>query len=328
MKAQQRVPALRGCATPCFGCPWHPRAQILLPRKPKSQKITPPGPGIRGMLGKVVAMMIFPRCAFLPAIAALLFFVPGTFRAPAAEADRIEARFEIYGFAGFHVLTNRTTVEEAGDRYAIKMDLDTRGLASIFVDLTSHSEARGRLTRDAAHPDAYRADVRRNGADRRYGVDYRGDGTVSNTSTQSSAEQQFMVTPEQIRGTVDQLTAYFILERQVARHGTCALVVQVFDGSGLYNLRFTDVRQETLSADGYQKFAGPSQVCEVRREDVVINPDRNEDTYRRGKIWYSRLLAGDRMMPVRMEFDTAFGVVRGYLAELRGRGVNLYLAGQ
>ena len=30
-------------------------------------------------------------------------------------------------------------------------------------------------------------------------------------------------------------------------------------------------------------------------------------------------------MPVRMEFDTAFGAVKGYLAELRGRGVNLHL---
>jgi len=31
------------------------------------------------------------------------------------------------------------------------------------------------------------------------------------------------------------------------------------------------------------------------------------------------------MMPVRMEYDTAFGVVKGYLGELRGPGVNLRL---
>jgi hypothetical protein len=36
-------------------------------------------------------------------------------------------------------------------------------------------------------------------------------------------------------------------------------------------------------------------------------------------------VGGDRMMPVRMEFDTEFGVVTGYLAELRGRGVDLHL---
>ena len=29
------------------------------------------------------------------------------------------------------------------------------------------------------------------------------------------------------------------------------------------------------------------------------------------------------MVPVRMEFDTEYGIVEGYLAELRGRGVDL-----
>ena len=66
------------------------------------------------------------------------------------------------------------------------MDLDTRGLASVFVDLTSHSEVHGALARDIPHPDAYRADVRRNSLDRHYAVDYRRDGTVINASASAS----------------------------------------------------------------------------------------------------------------------------------------------
>jgi len=114
--------------------------------------------------------MISRRAALLPAIAvAFLSISSGSIKA--AEADRVDARFEIFGFAGLHVLTNRTTVDETADRYTISTDLDTRGLASVFVDLTSHSEVYGRLGRDASYPDAYRADVRRNGADRHYGLD-------------------------------------------------------------------------------------------------------------------------------------------------------------
>jgi hypothetical protein len=33
-----------------------------------------------------------------------------------------------------------------------------------------------------------------------------------------------------------------------------------------------------------------------------------------GRVWYARLMAGDRMIPVRMRFDSAFGVAKGYLA--------------
>src|SRR5437588_640804 len=273
----------------------------------------------------MVGIMILPRLASLTTIAFVLLFTPGGSRAPAAETDRVFARFEIFGFAGFHLLTNRTTIQQIGDRYAIAMDLDTRGLASVFVDLTSHSEVQGELARNAAHPEAYRADVRRNGAERHYAVDYRRDGTVSNASAPAEAGRPFLIASEQIRGTVDQLTAYFVLERQLARGGNCNVVVPVFDGSGFYNLRFTDLKQELLSADSYQTFAGPSRVCEVVREDIAIEPDRAEDTYKHGRIWYAQVVAGDRIMPVRMEYDTAFGAVKGYLAEVRGRGAKLDL---
>src|SRR5437660_5807247 len=148
--------------------------------------------------------MILPRLASLTTIAFVLLFTPGGSRAPAAETDRVFARFEIYGFAGFHVLTNRTTIQEIGDRYAITMDLDTRGLASVFVDLTSHSEVHGEFARNTARPEAYRADVRRNVAEKHYAIDYRRDGTVTNVSAPAAAERPFLVAAEQIRGTVDQ----------------------------------------------------------------------------------------------------------------------------
>jgi hypothetical protein len=101
----------------------------------------------------------------------------------------------------------------------------------------------------------YRSDMRRNGEDHHYGVDYSGDGTVTNVSAAPSTKRPLLVAAERIRGTVDQLTAYFWVERQLAEHGTCRVIVPVFDGSGLYTLRFTDVKREILSADGYQNFA-------------------------------------------------------------------------
>src|SRR5205807_10061227 len=112
------------------------------------------------------------------AITTAILFSPHS--SPAlTEPDRIDLRIEVYGFAGFHLLTNRTSVAASADQYSIAMDLDTRGIASVFVDLRSHSEVRGRIGRDAAHPEAYRGDVRRNGVDRSYRVDYRAEGAVA-----------------------------------------------------------------------------------------------------------------------------------------------------
>ena len=269
--------------------------------------------------------MRLARLVVLPAIPAASFLLASASKVPAADTENIRVRFEIFGLAGLHVLTNRTIIEKAADRYSITMDLDTRGLARVFVDLTSHSEVHGRLARDAARPDAYHAEVLRNGVDRSYGVDYRTDGTVINPSTPSSPGWASSIPAAQIRGTVDQLTAYFLLERQLAQRGTCALVVPVFDGSALYNVRFTDIISEVLAADSYQNFAGPTQLCQLVREEILRNPGQGEDTYQQGKVWYAPLASGDLMLPVRMEFETAFGTVRGYLAELRGHGVHHHL---
>src|ERR1700746_933643 len=154
----------------------------------------------------------------------------GAVAAAAAEQDPVALRIEVYGFAGFHVLTNRTSLATSGDKYWITMDLDTRGIATIFIDLNSHSEVDGQLIGDAVHPAAYHSDVRRNGAARRYRIDYHPDGTIAADATPPVVALGTSAVAEQLRGTVDQLTAYFILERQLARSGTCALVVPVFDG--------------------------------------------------------------------------------------------------
>jgi hypothetical protein len=269
-------------------------------------------------------IMFFARLARLAAIAATAFLTLGALAAPAQEADPIELRIEIYGFAGFHVLTNRTRVVASGDRYTIATDLDTRGIASVFVDLTSHSEVHGRLVKDGVRPAGYHSEVRRNGTDRNYRIDYRADGSVASDQTPPVAALQTSAAAAQMRGTVDQLTAFYLLERHLTQSGNCALVVPVFDGLSRYNLRFTSAGSETLSPDGRQHFSGPTEACYVKREDVDGFPtDLASGTYKRGKIWYARLGDGDKMAPVRMEFDTEFGSVQGFLGELRGAGLNL-----
>jgi Protein of unknown function (DUF3108) len=270
--------------------------------------------------------MISARLAAL-AGTVILALAAGLSSALAADPSRIEARFEIFGLAGLHVLTTRTTVTEGPNRYAITMDIGTRGLARVFVDLTSHSAVYGTFNGDVCHPEAYRSDVARNGIKGDYGLDYRSDGDAIKVAAAHSADSPVLAAAERVRNTVDQLTAYFRLEHQLARRGTCALVVPVFDGAGLYDLRFNDLKEETLSADGYQRFAGPTRVCEVVRSEIVAGRGHDDDTYQRGRMWYARLTQTDWMMPVRMEYDTAFGTVQGYLAELEGPGVHLRLTG-
>ncbi len=245
------------------------------------------------------------------------------FSTPGLADQRIATRFEMFGFAGMSVLTLRTLTEANGERYAITTDYATKGIASVFVNLTAHAEVRGRLVPGSAQPEWFRNDSRRNGTERHSRLDYRSDGAIDAASTPPLPEP---VPVAAMRGTVDNLTAYLRLERQLARTGSCVLTARVFDGRHAYDLVFADAGRAVLSPAGGQHFSGNAIACRMtRRYPAGIADTEKDEGARQGTIWYARLLPGDLMVPVRMEMDTQLGVVEGYLAELHGEGVDLTL---
>jgi hypothetical protein len=247
--------------------------------------------------------------------------------AQADELALIDMRTEIFGLGGLHVATSRTRVDTGAGRYQITTDVESRGIARLFVAVMTHSEVHGRVALDQLHPEAYRGEVHRNGADSYSRVDYAVDGSATGAASPPSRSAS-AVPPGPMRGTFDQLTAFYMMERRLARGNSCALTVAVFDGRRLYKLHFTDAGSVILQATDGQGFAGPSQVCRVEREPIAGFSDddgRTEGVYE-GKLWCARLLADDILIPVRMDFATEFGPVSAHLADLRAHGSELHFA--
>jgi hypothetical protein len=240
--------------------------------------------------------------------------------ARAAERDSIHLRFEVYGGPALHFLTLRVTVDQSASSYAITVMAETRGLADLFVDLRSQLAVRGRISADALFPEAMRAETQRGGVVLHTRIDYAADGTVTAEATPPPSRPVTPVAPAQMRGTVDQLTAYLVLARSLARYGSCRLALAVFDGRRRYDLRFSDLAPEALAG-----FAGPAKVCRMSRRRIAGFPvDREGNAMTdQGRLWFAHLLPGDLMVPLRMEFDSEWGTFTAELVELRGRGVEL-----
>lgn len=242
--------------------------------------------------------------------------------APASAGDRLSARVELYGPLGIHVLTLRTTLEQSEERYTAVVDYATIGLAGILFEQKTHAIATGRLARATAYPDTFRNDTVRNGITRRSRVDYLPDGTVNGASAPPTST---VVSPAMARGTVDNVTAYLRLERQLAETGKCALTVPVFDGRHRYDLVFADAGKQELSREGGQRFAGPTIACRMTRHNRNVDSAEQDEGAGQGMFWYATLVPGEVPMPVRMRLQTQLGTVDGYLAELKGPGVDLKL---
>jgi hypothetical protein len=260
----------------------------------------------------------------LPPIGGLLLVIGGALAQSPPQTGRVAMRFEVFGSVGLHMVTSRIEIDEVGERYAVVSELATRGVTGFVLDLADHSTVTGRLTADWAVPEAFRSDVRRNGEDRHDRVDYRDDGSIE---TSASPPPIAPIAAPQMRGTVDALTAYLVVERRLGRGGDCTFVIPVYEARRRYDLRYTDRGEQILAPAGGQRFKGATHACHMTRTEIAgfpADPKKSEGA-REGTIWYARLVPGDLMVPVRMELETEVGPVTGYLAELHGRGVDLKL---
>ena len=273
--------------------------------------------------GNTAMMSAIGRRLLQPSVAALLALCGCAVPVVAAADGPVTTRFEMFGFAGVHVLTMRSRTDEDRGGYSVSISYATEGIAKWFIDLTTQAEVSGRIVDGRPQPLWYRSDTVRNGVPHHSRIDYRPDGRVVAVATPAAPDP---IAPARTSGTIDNLTAYFRLERQLALTGSCTMTAHVFDGRHAYDLIFSDAGRQTLTPRDGRNFSGQTIACHMVRHywPGVHEPDEGEGA-QRGTIWYARLVPGDLLVPVRTRMDTQLGIVEGYLAELNGRGVSLDL---
>ena len=236
-----------------------------------------------------------------------------------SDNSQIRLRTEIFGLGGLHVATNRLAMEIGSGRYAITLDVRSLGVASVVADVATHSEVSGTVISDVLHPAAYRGEVHRNGTDIANWVNYAADGSATGGSSAREASTR-PIPVDLIQNTIDQLTAFYAMERQLARFESCRSDRTVFDGRHLYKLHFSDGGAAVLQS-GQSGFSGATRICRFEREAMAgFDDDGAAEGISHGKLWYARLLGGRLVFPVRMELSSEFGALVGLPAELRAPG--------
>jgi hypothetical protein len=246
----------------------------------------------------------------------------------AAADEVVEMSFEGFGPAGLHVMTTHTVVEEAPAWYKIQGDFATAGMGALFANVANRSITQGWQKADTPHPAVFDSETARNGVIVHNRVDFQQGATPNGSSTPPPAEPVTPVAASELHGTVDNLTAYLLLERQIAHGGGCALKVPVFDGRHRYDLDFSEAGTAVLKPAAGQNFSGAAHECRMVREEIggFYVDKKHEEGAHAGIIWYAPLLPeSDLAVPVRMEMQTEIGEVEIYLSQLRGRGVDLKL---
>jgi hypothetical protein len=239
---------------------------------------------------------------------------------PGKLLHRVDSVTEFYGFGGIHIATNHTSVEFGPDSYAVTADTTSSGLADLFVDLETHSEASGTIVEDRLRPRFYRGKVHRNGTDSYASVEHRNDGGVRAAAIPPSVSLQ--IDPATIARTTDQMTAFLSVERQVAMGRPCTGDIPVFDGRHLYTLHFHEVGSEPLELARTAGFDRSIRVCHMVREAILGFADAGgrSEGVSSAAIYYALLLGNGVAIPLHMNLQTEFGPVTARLVELRVDG--------
>jgi len=242
--------------------------------------------------------------------------------ADATDGDLIQFRVEMYAIAGLHVMTVLESLRESAQAYSIAMRLQSRGLADLFASIDSRTDVAGRIVDGRPYSQSFHSDIRRGSREAVTTAAFDAGGVVSFGRDPPLADPRNGMTPELLRAAIDEHSAYYWLERQLARSGSCALTVPVFDGLHRFDLVFADLPR--AAADPKSDFTAPTMGCAVTRRNLAgFAAGSGNDGVSHARMWFAHLLPGMLLLPVRMELDTEIGIVTGYLAEVHGRGVDL-----
>src|SRR4029077_1634121 len=106
------------------------------------------------------------------------------------------------------VMTTRTVIEETPAGYLIQGDFATAGMGALFANVSNRSVARGRQQGDTPHPESFDSETARDGVVVHNRIAFRGDAPPDGSSTPPPKEPVTPIDANQLRGTVDNLTAY------------------------------------------------------------------------------------------------------------------------
>lgn len=233
-----------------------------------------------------------------------------------AGAQALRARYEVHA-AGMVLMEIEARVETTDAAYRVETALRTRGLASVFASAEQVTRASGAFAGALASPAGFVSEGTFRGRPRRIALEWRnGEPRVLELSPPETAEREPVPEGERL-GTMDVLSLFAAIGRQVARSGHCDATAPLFDGRRRSDMT-TSGRQQERIPPWRNAWHGVALRCDYEGRQVAgfrRDQDRAEATRpQRGTAWIAAPYPGAPAVPVRVDIPTRwFGTVTAVL---------------
>lgn len=263
------------------------------------------------LLGMDIVMRAWSRChgfAGVVLLAANLVAAPGAWA-----ALPLDLEYDGYA-AGFPAATLTVRLEEWDAGYRIRGEAHTNGIADWLMHYQMLTESDGTVVPDGLKPALHETTSIGRSYRRVSHLDYS-SGVVEAMLTPPPKPDDRRMTPEDVAGTVDPLTAVLSAGRVLAATGSCTQRIKVFDGRRRYDLVLKDEGEEALPP-GFGVFSGSARHCSLEMAKfsgaLFMGKPADAPTGLAKKhtpidVWLAPPWPGASPLPVRLDFHSTWG---------------------
>ena len=175
--------------------------------------------------------------------------------------------------AGINLGDFKVIATFTGSTYKVRAHGEFSLLAGIAFKATGQTASNGKLVAGDPQPARYTMKYVGSKKSERRRIDFKG-GAVSAVTVvpQKKKKPQYVpLTPKQLQGVLDPLTAAFLAVRSNAPAGdlkVCNGTARVFEGKQRFNISLSPKRREKLGRRAPKAFSGRAAVCRVRYAPV------------------------------------------------------------
>ena len=228
--------------------------------------------------------------------------------ATVARANPVEAEYTVTQ-SGLPVMDVTLAIHLSEASYRLASISRARGLARLFLPAEQRAEVQGGLAGREVQPFRYMAEGNWRSGTRRTVMEYLGGTPRLAVLEPPEGPDRIPVPPDQMRGTIDTLSALVRLSLDTAATGRCDLAGAVFDGR-----RRLEWSSRTLGTMAIPVAAGqpatPALRCRLESR-LVAGFRRDDDLAQAGRpreaeAWVALFGAGLPPLPVKVEFPATF----------------------
>jgi len=207
-----------------------------------------------------------------------------------------------------------------GSDYKAISSLETKGIVNAFWQAKIETAVSGSAEPDKLQPTLYDSFSQNRSVHRQHAtVQFGPDGPRAVTSDPPYKDNNYPVSDEQKKGTLDPLSAAVYLTSGIASAGQdkpCQATAPVFDGRRRYNVVSSFVKNTDVRMDN-GLYSGPAMVCQIHYNEIAGYKQSIIEQNRKMPRMYAWVVAVQSnsdpnrhyAVPIRLWAETEYGVV-------------------